>query len=158
MYDIRDVLSKGIEVAKKKRAIYEKIKENSGDVRVRMMVQVMIIAVDTDIKHYQNMIANITDEMAEAIDFGTYDKISSLVNQFSRLFTAPQIRDRKILLDYAIEIEKSIYALLVDIKGRLVTSELITSSISYYVLIEMIETKQAFITELEAFKQIQNTT
>lgn len=155
MYDIRDVLNKGIEVAKKKKAIYEKIKEDSGDIRVRMMVQVMIAAVDTDIKHYQNMIANITDEMAEAIDFGTYDKISSLVNQFSRLFMAPEIRDRRVLLDYAIEIEKSIYALLVDIKGRLVTSEIITNSISYYVLIEMIETKQVFISELEVFKKAQ---
>ncbi len=155
MYDIRDVLGKGIDVAKKKKAIYEKIKEDSGDIRVRMMVQVMIAAVDTDIKHYQNMISNITDEMAEAIDFGTYDKIASLVNQFSRLFMAPEIRDRRVLLDYAIEIEKSIYALLVDIKGRLVTSEIITNSISYYVLIEMIETKQAFISELEVFKRNQ---
>jgi len=155
MYDIRDVLGKGIDVAKKKKAIYEKIKEDSGDIRVRMMVQVMIAAVDTDIKHYQNMISNITDEMAEAIDFGTYDKIASLVNQFSRLFMAPEIRDRRVLLDYAIEIEKSIYALLVDIKGRLVTSEIITNSISYYVLIEMIETKQAFISELEVFKKTQ---
>ena len=144
MYDIRDVLGKGIDVAKRKKAIYEEIKEDSGDIRVRMMVQVMIAAVDTDIKHYQNMISNITDEMAEAIDFGTYDKIASLVNQFSRLFMAPEIRDRRVLLDYAIEIEKSIYALLVDIKGRLVTSEVITNSISYYVLIEMIETKQSF--------------
>ncbi|MBF4692894.1 hypothetical protein [Fusibacter ferrireducens] len=153
MYDIRDILNKGIEVARKKRSIYEKIREDNGDIRVRMMVQVMLNAVDTDIKHYQNMISNITDEMAEAIDFGTYDKIASLVNQFSRLFLAPEIRERGLLLDYAIEIEKSIYALLVDIKGRLVTSEVITNSISYYVLIEMIETKQEFILELESFKK-----
>ncbi len=155
MYDIRDVLRKGIEVASKKKAIYEKIKEDNGDIRVRMMVQVMISQVEQDILHYQSMIMNISDEMAEDIDFGTYDKISSLVNQFSRILTTPQIRDRRLFLEYAIELEKSIYALLVDIKGRLVMSELIANSISYYVLLEMIDSKEKFILELEAFKKTQ---
>lgn len=155
MYDIRDVLRKGIDVATKKRAIYERIKEDNGDVRVRMMVQVMIGQVDSDINHYKNMIQNISDEMAEDIDFGTYDKISSLVNQFSRILTTPQIRDRKLFLEYAIELEKSIYALLVDIKGRLVTSDLIANSISYYVLLEMIDAKEKLISELENFKKTQ---
>lgn len=155
MYDIRDVLRKGIDVASKKRTIYEHIKEDNGDVRVRMMVQVMINQVDSDINHYQSMIQNISDEMAEDIDFGTYDKISSLVNQFSRILTTPQIRERKLFLEYAVELEKSIYALLVDIKGRLVTSELIANSISYYVLLEMIDAKEKLILELENFKKTQ---
>ena len=98
MYDIRDVLRKGTEGASKKKGIYEKIKEDNGDIRVRMMVQVMISQVEQDILHYQSMIMNISDEMAEGIDFGTYDKISSLVNQFSRILTTPQIRDRRLFL------------------------------------------------------------
>lgn len=153
MYDIRDVLTKGIEIASKKKKLYEHIRDNNGDVRVRTVANILIDAVNSDIVHYQMMIKNVTDEMAEDIDFGTYDKISSLVNQFSRLMIAPEIRDRRQLLDYSIEVEKALYALLIDIKGRLVTSEIITSSISYYVLLEMIVDKESFIQKLESFKK-----
>ena len=153
MYDIRDVLTKGIEIASKKKKLYEHIRDNNGDVRVRTVANILIDAVNSDIVHYQMMIKNVTDEMAEDIDFGTYDKISSLVNQFSRLMIAPEIRDRRQLLDYSIEVEKALYALLIDIKGRLVTSDIITSSISYYVLLEMIVDKESFIQKLESFKK-----
>ncbi len=151
MYDIRDVLQKGIEIALKKKKLFEKLEEENGDIRVRMVLKVLISAVDTDVRHYQSMIQNITTEMAEDIDFGTYDKISSLVTQFSVRLVAPVLRDRQQIVDYSIGLEKAVYALLVDIKGRLVSSDLISNSISYYVLLEMIDDKEKFIKELESF-------
>lgn len=151
MYDIRDVLRKGIDIAIRKRTMFEKLREDAGDLRLRMQLGVFIKAMDKDINYYETMIKNITDAMAEAIDFGVFDKISSLVNQFSRTILPPKITDRSVLLKYVIEQEKAALALLLDIQGRMVTEKAIAGTISYYVLLEAIEDKRKRIDELERF-------
>ncbi len=151
MYDIRDVLRKAIDIALRKREMFEKLKEDAGDMRVRMQIGVFIKAMDADIHYYENVIKNISDAMAEGIDFGVYDKISFLVNQFTRTIVPPKLGDPKTMMKYFIEQEKAAYALLVDIQGRMVTDERIASSIAYYVLLEAIEDKSKKIADLEKF-------
>ena len=148
MYDIRDILRKAIEITEKKKAEYKKLLENSGDVRMRLLIGVFIRRADKDILYYRKISDNITDSIAEGIDFGIFDKISSLVNQFARTIMPIQITDRKQLMVYALNQEKATYALLVDIQGRMVINDTATS-IAYYVFLEIIDEKRKFIEELE---------
>jgi len=148
MYDIRDVLRKGIAITEKKKNEYVKLQENSGDIRLRLLIGVFIREFEKDIVYYNRLVDNITDSIAEGIDFGVFDKISSLVNQFSRIIIPINISDRKELVAYVLELEKATYALLVDIQGRMVTNGN-PPMIAYYVLLEIIDVKRSFIEELE---------
>ncbi len=148
MYDIRDVLRKGVTLTEKKKNEYLKLQENSGDIRLRLLIGVFIRAFEKDIVYYNRLVESVTDTIAEGIDFGVFDKISSLVNQFSRMIVPISLSERKELVAYVLEQEKATYGLLVDIQGRMVTSGN-PLSIAYYVLLEIIDAKRAFIEELE---------
>jgi len=147
MYDIRDVLRKGVTVTEKKRQEYLKLQENSGDVRMRILIGVFIKEINRDISNINRLIDSITDPIAESIEFDVFDKISSLVNQFTRTIVPIDIKERKPLVSYILEQEKATYALLVDIQGRMVTSRS-SVSIAYYVLLELIDGKREYIEEL----------
>lgn len=151
MYDVRDIVNKAIDISNQKKALYEKLLDNVWDPGVKITIKVLMKAIDNDMKHYRKIIDNITNEMAEVIDFGIYDKVSSLVNQFSRVIIAPNIQSKGELLAFAIRLEESSYALLVDIQGRMVQNEAVSTTVSYYVLTELIEDKMAFIERLKAF-------
>jgi hypothetical protein len=151
MYDIRDVVQKAIGLSERKRALYAQQSAQVDDPGLQLIIRVIVKQVDEDIAHYQAIIANITDEMADAIDFGTYDKVSSLVNQFSGVMAAPAIATKHEFMSFVITLEERLYALLVDIQGRMVVNEMVASSVSYYVLSELIEEKAAFVAQLKAF-------
>lgn len=151
MYDVRDVLRKAIDITLRKREMFEQLKEDAGDIRIRMQISVFEKTMDTDIHYYETMIKNITDAMAENLDFAVFDKISFLVNQFTRTIVPPKLTDQKSMLRYFLEQEKAAYALLVDIQGRMVTDKRIAESIAYYVLLEAIEDKRKRIADLEHF-------
>ncbi|HAS74501.1 MAG TPA: hypothetical protein DCS67_10180 [Clostridiales bacterium UBA8960] len=147
MYDIRDILRKGLMINQKKMEAYQKLQENSGDVRMRILIGVFIRALEKDVLYLQKLIDSITDSIAETIDFGVFDKVSNLVNQFSRTIVPIDIKERRALSLFVLDQEKASYALLVDIQGRMVTSST-TTSIAYYVLLELIDEKRKFIEEL----------
>lgn len=153
MYDIRDVLNKGIDITQKRKQIFEKARDDLGDVRTRMVMNVLIKATENDITHYESLIKGITNEMAEDLDFAFYDKISSLVNQFSRTITGPTTSDRKELIKFAIEQENSVYALILDIQGRMVMDNESYDNQAYRVLSEVIEEKRKLISQLENMYQ-----
>lgn len=153
MYDIRDVLNKGIVIANKRKEIFEKSRDDQGDVRLRMVMNVLIKSTENDIAHYERLIEGITDEMAEDLDFAFYDKISSLINQFSRTIVGPKTSDRKELIKFAIEQENSVYALILDIQGRLVMDNESDDNQPYKILSEVIEEKRKLISQLENMVQ-----
>ncbi|MBE0450325.1 MAG: hypothetical protein IBX70_05700 [Clostridia bacterium] len=149
MYDIRDVLKKGVEITNKRKQIFEKARDDQGDVRIRMVMNVLIKSTENDIAHYEHLIEGINDEMAEDLDFAFYDKISSLINQFSRTIVGPNTSDRKELIKFAIEQENSVYALILDIQGRLVMDNESYDNQPYNILSEVIEEKRKLISQLE---------
>ena len=152
MYDIRDILRKGIDITEKRKQQFKQLQENSGDIRMRILIGVFIKEINRDITYYQRLTESITDVLAETIDFGVFDKISSLVKQFSRTILPLSITDRRELVRFVIDQEKATYALLVDIQGRMVVSSS-TVSIAYYVLLEIIDEKRQYIEELERMIQ-----
>ena len=152
MYDIRDILRKGLDITEKRKQQFRQLQENSGDIRMRILIGIFIKEINRDITYYQRLTESISDVLAETIDFGVFDKISSLVNQFSRTILPLSITDRRELVRFVIDQEKATYALLVDIQGRMVVSSS-TVSIAYYVLLEIIDEKRQYIEELERMIQ-----
>lgn len=151
MYDIRDLLDKAISITEKKALLYEKVLSNHTDEQVKALIRVMINTAQRDKQYYSDLRANISDENAQDIDFGTYDMIASLINQFVRTLDPPEITSRQNLVQFSIGFEKSLYALMVDIQGRLVQSEGLSESITYRTLEKMINQKTKVITNLEFF-------
>lgn len=153
MYDIRDLLMKAITQTENRKATYYKLLDNSPDPRMRILVQIMIARLDQEIVFYKKLESEIPVESIEPIDFAVYDMISSLINQFARRMEVPKCTTRKEFVQYVTEVEKSVYALMVDIQGRLTQSEGRTDGISYMILSKVILHKSFRIQELENYKE-----
>lgn len=151
MYDITDLIKKTIAIAKKKKRLFEDILKNTPDPRLRILIQVMINRVNQDELFYEQLMVEIKDEVLEPIDFGIYDMISSLINQFGRGLVVPVIKSRKEMVTFCIELEQSIYALMMDIQGRLAQAEGRTDGITYRTIGKAIEQKKYTISEWEKY-------
>ncbi len=149
MYDIRDVIDKYKRITEQRIAIFESMVADEGDIRNRMLINVFIKSARKEIEHCHQMRASISDAMASALDFDVYDKISFLVNQFSRTLVRANLRERRQLVDYALLQEKAVLALLLDIQGRMLSQEGMEEKVAYYVLTELIELKKRFIQQME---------
>lgn len=159
MYDIRDVLRKAVLVSNRKRQHFEGILDNTPDIRLRAILQIIIRDIDKDIEYYEMLIEQYNHEKhIQEIDFGLYDTISNLVNQYVRHFVKkPRFKERGPLIQYALDTEKSAYALLVDIQGRLAQFEGLEHSQSYFVLSELLAHKHKSIINLEMFAKQTKT-
>lgn len=150
-YDIRDIIDKALGVASKRRELYSSLMDINPDVRVRFVINTLLIQVDKDINSFHALREKITDEIAEEIDFDIYDKISSLVYQFNRTLIKPNIRTSDDILSFALDVEEKLYALFVDIQGRLVKDNVIVESQAYLMLTKIIEVKEKNIKNIKYF-------
>lgn len=153
MYDIRDLLNKAITLTEKRKGTYSKLLENTPDPRMRVLIQIMISRLDQDVHFYKRLLEDIGTGDIEPIDFAVYDTISSLINQFSRGLVTPKAKSKKEFVLFVIEMEKSVYALMMDIQGRLAQAEGRTDSITYGILSKAILHKSFRIQELENYKE-----
>lgn len=153
MYDIRDLLQKAITQTENRKLTYLKLLENSPDPRMRILVQVMIARLDQDIAFYNKLLSDLDVNTIEPIDFGVYDTIASLINQFARRMMVPTCKTRKEFVQFVTEVEQSVYALMVDIQGRLAQAEGRTDGITYMILSKVILHKSLRIQELENYKE-----
>lgn len=151
MYDIRDLLDKAVAITDKKIGLYEQLQMTSTDPQLKALIRVMVHSAHRDKHYYLGLKAPISDSDAQEIDFGTYDMIASLINQFTRNFQPPPIENCKDLVQFALGFEQSLYALMIDIQGRLVHSEGLSESITYRTLGKMIHQKQSVIKNLAHF-------
>lgn len=148
MYDIKDILQKGIYISEKKRQLYLDILKNEKELKMIIIINTMIRGVNRDILNYRRLIASVGD-IVESIDFDIYDMMASRINQFMRTIVAPEVHSIKELLEFSIGMEQAVYALLVDIQGRLVRNDQnVESSVTYLVLAEMILDKENTIRKL----------
>jgi hypothetical protein len=149
-YNIIDVVDKAINIANRKKAIYEDIsKNNSNNPSIKMLSKVLIKEVDQTIKYYETYKKEVGSVEFEEIDFGVYDKMSFLINEFNKKIYIPEIHNNKSFLSFSLNLEKGIYALLIDLQGRFVqnTSDLHTKT--YEILSDMIKNKVKHIDTLE---------
>lgn len=150
-YDIRDVIDKALNVASKRKALYASLMDINPDVRIRFVINTLLIQVDKDINSFYELKQSITDDIAEEIDFDIYDKISSLVYQFNRTLIKPNIRNSEDLLNFALDSEEKLYALFVDIQGRLVKDNVLVESQAYLMLNKIIEVREKNIKNIKYF-------
>lgn len=154
MYDVRDLIKKAIAIAEKKKRLLLGILENTADPRLRILIQVMINMVEKDIQFYLTVNQEIEGQTLDPIDFGVYDTIASLVNQFGRGLIGRKIKTRQEMVIFSVEIEKSVLALMLDIQGRLAQAEGGGHSTTYVVIGKAIDQKKRTIENLERFKMV----
>lgn len=153
MYDIRDVIKKACQLCDIRLAYLNKARENAGDIRMRMVIGIFVRSIEKEKQYYQKLLATSSEQIEEPIGFDIYDKISFLVNQFSHRLKSSEILDRKAFVKYEIEQEKALYALLVDIQGRIVIDKYSTSTKAYLIMQEIINEKNKKILDLVSYEQ-----
>ena len=150
-YNVTDILNKAVTIAIKRRTIYETIGQENRDIlSIKIMSNVLIKELDKTIGYYETLLSKISDVEFEEIDFSIYDKMSSLINDFNkRIDVEIKINNVREYLRFSLEMEKSIYSLMMDIQGRFVknTSDIHTKT--YKILSDIIDNKVKLIEMLE---------
>lgn len=150
-YDIRDIIVKAVNLALKRRELYISLLDINPNIRVRTVINTLLIQVEKDIKQLEDLKESISDTIAEEIDFDIYDKISSLIYQFNNSLVNPKIRSLEEVLEFSLKLEESVYALFKDIQGRLVKDNSLIETQAYLILEEMIRLKEVNIESIKHF-------
>ncbi|MGK0466673.1 hypothetical protein [Clostridium sp.] len=149
-YNIIDVIDKAITIPQKRKDLYTQISNQlSQHPVVKILSKVLADNVDKTLFYYKKLKAEIKPNEMDMIDFGIYDKISFLINQFNLRIYVTDAATPKDFLSFSTELEKEILALLLDIQGRLVKTSSDTTSTSYTTLSNMIKLKTKLIENLE---------
>ncbi|SHH14866.1 hypothetical protein [Tepidibacter thalassicus] len=157
-YNTIDLIDKVIELAHKRKEIYIQIKNNnSKNSAIKVIVNTLIKGIDKNINCYNNLKKQIkeNEQLLEEINIIVYDKILFLVNQFKKRLVNPNVTDIKGLLDFSLDLEDQIYALFIDVQGRLVQKQEDTETNTYKIISDIIEEKHRYIKNLERFYKIK---
>ncbi|MDT8719159.1 hypothetical protein IAI10_21135 [Clostridium sp. 19966] len=149
-YNAIDLINRAIDIAARKKNIYINIGKRKSDIQsIEIVSTVLIRQIDNTIKYYETLKNQLTNENLEDIDFGIYDKISFLINEFNSRLYEPQINNTRDFLKFLLASEKETYSLLVDIQGRFVKSFSDIDTKTYKMLTNVINNKTSFISTLE---------
>lgn len=149
-YNAIDLINRAIDIAARKKNIYMNIGKRKSDIQfIEIVSTVLIRQIDNTIKYYETLKNQLTNENLEDIDFGIYDKISFLINEFNSRLYEPQINNTRDFLKFLLASEKETYSLLVDIQGRFVKSFSDIDTKTYKMLTNVINNKTSFISTLE---------
>lgn len=149
-YNIMDIIYKGIDVATKRRSVFEKIEqENPNNLQIKIVSRVLIKEVNRTILYYGDLLNKYKGADFEEINILIYDKISFLINSFDKKIFIPKISTVREYIRYSIDINKDLYSLLIDIQGRLVLNTSDTGTITYIILTDIINYTSKHIDLLE---------
>lgn len=149
-YNIVDILNKAITIISTKREIYESIGRKKCDIpKVQVMSKVLIKQANSTIQRYEELKREIGDNEVEEIDFGVYDKMSFLINEFNRKVYAPEISNVREFLEFSLNLEEDTHSLLIDIQGRFVKKASDIHTKTYKILSDIINSKAEHIFTLK---------
>lgn len=149
-YNVIDLINKAINISIKKKSIYKQIGQQKSDIlSIKIVITTLIKQIDKTIQYYETLKEEIEDETFEEIDFGIYDKISFLINEFNITVSEPRINNARNFLEFSLDLEKRTYALFIDIQGRFVKNTSDTHTKTYIILSNIISNKAEFIATLE---------
>lgn len=149
-YNVLDLVDKAINIAEKKKTLYSNF-NSSNDINLKILANVLIKNCDKTIEYYKNFKIVYNNELDEEIDFSIYDRISFLVNEFKGKASIPNIANNKELFTFALNFQKQVLGLYLDIQGRLIKNEKDVQSAAYKVLSDIIEYKKKNIQNLEEY-------
>jgi hypothetical protein len=149
-YNVVDVINKAINIAIRKKDIYESIGQRKCDIpSIEIMSRILAKEIDKTIKYYEELKNEVSEGKFEEIDFYIYDRMSFLIDEFNKKIYATEINNIKQYLKFSLSLEKDGKSLLIDVQGRFVknTSDIHTKT--YKILSDMIKNKDNLITTLE---------
>lgn len=150
MYNVKDLLDKAIQITKKRKELYEHIEiKNDSNNRAEVLKNVFIKNIQKTIEYYEKLKLEVNESEAEVIDFVVYDKISFLITQFKNSGITIDITDTRKLLYFSLNYDKKVYALYIDIQGRLLKKQEDEKSSTYQILSRIIRYKEKQINDLE---------
>lgn len=153
MYNTKDLISKAIAQAKVRKEFIELLSKEETELGRKIMLKTVAHWINRDINFYDQILTTLDSNSSDEIDFFIYDKIASLIYQYSETIKSnPKLSTKKEILDFAIEMEEGLEALYVNIQGRLIQEESDRETIAYKTLNTMIEFKIKTIKELKGFK------
>jgi hypothetical protein len=149
-YTSLDLLNKVIKIVKRLRNIYEDIeKDENSSVSVKIISRVLIKEVDKNIQYYRDLIKEESRNEFEIINFVIYDKISFLLDEFSKREYKANVSSVKSCMIFSLNLEKDSYSLMINIQGRLVQDTEDTLTTIYKSLSDIISYKASYIAMLE---------
>lgn len=149
-YNVLDLVDKAINIADRKKTLYSQF-INSNDIHLKILATVLLKNSEKTIEFYKNFKIVYNNELDEEIDFSIYDRISFLVNEFKSKISPPTILNNKDLFLFALDFEKQVLGLYLDIQGRLIKNEKDSQSAAYKVLSDIIFHKKQNIQSLEEY-------
>lgn len=149
-YNVIDLINKSIDMEERRKKLYENIgKQQKEHSSIKIMSKVLIKNIDNTIKHYKDLNRELKNIELEEIDFWTYDKISFLINQYNKKQYEVSFDNVGDYIKFSLNIEKDMYSLLIDIKGRFVKDTKDTYTKTYEILSDIISNRVKHIETLE---------
>ncbi|MBW9154555.1 hypothetical protein [Clostridium estertheticum] len=149
-YNIIDLINKSINIAIRKKAIYESIGQIKCDIPfIETMSKVLAREISNSINYYEEFKSAVSESNTEEIDFYIYDKMSFLIDEFNKKICATDINNIKEYLKFSLNLERDAKSLLIDIQGRFLRDASDTNTKTYKTLSDMIINKEKLVTSLE---------
>lgn len=148
-YNALDLIDKAIGIANNKLNIYKQILIVDDLNTIVLVRNAFIKQCEKSILNYKELKNKLQNKEIEEIDFVVYDKISFLINEFNSKHRNEKVTNIKELNEFALNYEKEILALLIDVQGRLIKKESDVNSIAYEVLNKIIKEKKIYIRDLK---------
>ncbi|AKA69228.1 hypothetical protein [Clostridium scatologenes] len=149
-YNVIDLIDKAINIAIKEKTLYENIgKEKCNIPSIKIMSKILMQEVDKNIQYNECLKKEVGDLNPDEIDFGIYDKMSFLINEFNKKVYVAKIINTREYLKFSLGFQKDVYSLLIDLQGRFVKSAHDTDTKTYEILSNMINNKANHIAILE---------
>lgn len=149
-YNVVDLINKSINIAIRKRTIYENVGQRQCDIpSIGIMSKILAKEIDKSIKYYETLKSELSEGKSEEIDFYIYDKMSFLIDEFNKKIHAAELNNIKEYLRFSLNLEKDAKSLFIDVQGRYVRNANDINTKTYKTLSNMIINKEKLITSLE---------
>lgn len=149
-YNVVDLVDKAINITVRKKVIYENIGRKKPNIQsIQLMLKVLTKEIDNTIEYYGTLKKEIDGVDFDEIDFGVYDRMSFLINEFNQKKYKTEISNVKEFLKFSLKLEQDTYSLLIDIQGRFVKDTDDIHKKTYKILTDIINNKAEFIKTLE---------
>lgn len=149
-YNVLDLIDKAINIAQKRKEIYQSISTEKSDIlSFSILSNVFIKSADKSIQFYEALKKEIGNTELEEIDFEIYDKMSHLANEFQKRVYKAEFKRVWQYLEFSLDLERDIYSLFIDIQGRFIKKSNDVETNTYKILSSIIESKIKYIEALE---------
>lgn len=119
-YSTIDIIYKAINIGDRSKNIIKSISYKNKKTPVMILISSLLCEqIDIRIKYYNELESEINNREIEEIDIGTYDKLSSLINEFNNKVYILEIDNVHDYLKFSLDLIKDTCSLFIDIQGRL---------------------------------------